>query len=213
MKRLQIIRTLLIVLAFLLFGVAANVLVAWWLVSRTPVSRLLPAQPAWAAAVPSDWPPCEEAKVFPGFGVTMWVSGGYRNKGKPEQVMYLQCLIAAGLPFRAVDMEMRETQDGVVRTAQAVDRDRRPWSAWSLPVHPRWTGFLGNSLSYAWAAWALPTLVGSVVIWRRRRNRRQGGRCINCGYDLRDRGAAAGSPCPECGSAAGQSGNAPASQA
>ncbi len=63
----------------------------------------------------------------------------------------------------------------------------------SLPLRPRWSGLLVNSLFYA-------ALVGALVFGipvARRLMRRRAGRCERCGYDLR--GTPRGMACPECG--------------
>lgn len=62
----------------------------------------------------------------------------------------------------------------------------------ALPYRPIWLGFAINTMLYASIIW-LPTLVIFTASRFIRRNR---GRCIKCGYDLR-RGASVG--CPECG--------------
>ncbi len=64
----------------------------------------------------------------------------------------------------------------------------------SLPLRPRWSGLLLNSLFYS-AFVALPVFG---IPAARRSLRRRAGRCQQCGYDLRATQPAR--PCPECGS-------------
>lgn len=62
-----------------------------------------------------------------------------------------------------------------------------------LPLRPIWSGLVLNSVAFAgfwWAALAGPSAA-------RRNLRRRRGRCLACGYDLRD--IPREQPCPECG--------------
>lgn len=63
----------------------------------------------------------------------------------------------------------------------------------SLPLRPRWTGLLVNSLLFGAALWGLNLGAGAA----RRALRRRRGRCTRCGYDLS--GMPRGSACSECG--------------
>ncbi len=62
-----------------------------------------------------------------------------------------------------------------------------------LPYRPIWPGLLANTAIFA-TPWAV--LLFGVPLMRRT-TRRQRGRCVRCGYDLR--GTPTQSPCPECG--------------
>jgi len=61
-----------------------------------------------------------------------------------------------------------------------------------LPFYPLWSGFLTNTIVYtaiAWTLWSSPFVIRHVI-------RRKRGRCIKCGYDLRN---VEHEKCPECG--------------
>ena len=62
-----------------------------------------------------------------------------------------------------------------------------------LPIAPIWSGLAFNTLFYGTIAWGLLFLPGTLRRWRRVR----AGRCLKCGYDLKD--LAARAACPECG--------------
>jgi hypothetical protein len=61
-----------------------------------------------------------------------------------------------------------------------------------LPLRPIWQGLFVNSAIFG-VAWSALILVPLVL---RRRLRRRRGRCLGCGYDMRE---SVGSCCPECG--------------
>ncbi len=63
-----------------------------------------------------------------------------------------------------------------------------------IPLMPRWTGFIGNTLIYAVVVW----LASAAFVHWRSGHRSLRGRCTQCGYDLAH---ASHSSCPECGAA------------
>jgi predicted RNA-binding Zn-ribbon protein involved in translation (DUF1610 family) len=65
-----------------------------------------------------------------------------------------------------------------------------------IPLRPLWIGLFADAIFFT-AAWAilLVVLIGPAAMLRSMRLR--GGRCIECGYDLR--ATASGNRCPECG--------------
>ncbi len=68
------------------------------------------------------------------------------------------------------------------------------WSSFAvvvLPLRPIWPGFATNTIFYAAILWLLT--LGPFTA--RRMIRRKQGRCIKCGYDLRETSGG----CPECG--------------
>jgi len=65
-----------------------------------------------------------------------------------------------------------------------------------LPRRFLWPTLIANTLIFAGAWWLLLVAPGMT----RRSRRRRRGLCIRCAYDLR--ATSAGSPCPECGTAA-----------
>lgn len=63
----------------------------------------------------------------------------------------------------------------------------------ALPMRPMWSGLIINAIVFS-ATWMVLLLAPACL---RRSLRRRQGRCLKCGYDLRDKIA---DGCPECGS-------------
>ncbi|UYV13855.1 MAG: hypothetical protein NCW75_06095 [Phycisphaera sp.] len=101
-------------------------------------------------------------------------------------------VIAVGLPLRATWAFQRITgPHGVVQPWRGIERVTYRGREWGIPLLPRWSGLVGNTVVYA------ATLLGVVLAIRGLRfsRRRHQNRCIACGYDL----AGGNGMCPECG--------------
>lgn len=98
---------------------------------------------------------------------------------------------AIGFPFRCVSF----TQRAVISGPSKGRRDEAGIAylgSLPLPVHLLWTGFVGNTLTFATVA------CGSALLfrWSRTRSRLRRGLCPECSYDLNHNHPPG---CPECG--------------
>ena len=197
-----------------------NVAVAWgfalWSeLARSPAAVDLPVPTAWPAYLEGcHWPPpsaaSRAAEVGPGVTI-LSVNGGdlqatsTGSAGGPRALRVGMSSFRFGLPMRGLEWRMYTGSrlDPVKAAGEAAGLrrgimvpsfipTRGPWYLRRLPLTPLWPGFAVNTLLYGIILWLL--IPGPFVL--RRRIRIRGGRCPQCGYDLRgdlQRG------CPECG--------------
>jgi hypothetical protein len=106
----------------------------------------------------------------------------WRDKVELRVVLYcFAALLAMQLPL------------GVVRTVQALNDDPPPWSRSFLSLYP-----VGGLI--------FPLISIAIIVYDRRRvrrDRKDSGACVTCGYDLR----ATPDRCPECGTPARRTSN------
>lgn len=108
---------------------------------------------------------------------------------------YSQYVREAGWPFRALDAEARSDQSLEPRSRYAIDLGmirgglHNKTGLW-LPLHPRWPGFLLNTVFYAMILWPISLLPGLYThILRKIANK-----CPSCGTDI-----GVDSVCEQCG--------------
>ena len=130
------------------------------------------------SSIVAGWPlRCLEGEVY---GIAARANDGLW--GWPHEYKDL-----AGESLTAIDAAPLPTQLGPLR----FEPDR------ILPLRPIWTGLALNACLYALAAWCL--LCGPIAARRALREAR--GRCVSCGYDMRE---GASRVCPECGKPDGE---------
>ena len=142
---------------------------------------------------------------LPRFPIPRW--SRLVNEWKPDEPPWLM-EDAYGWPFEsfycsfaiagddAFDLRATSVRGAIpVRGIYAAGAAAPPFacvSAKAIPLSILWPGFVINTLLFAGVFWVLFTAPGLI----RRVARRQDGRCIACGYDLRGIDS---QRCPECG--------------
>jgi len=217
-------RRLIMLVLFLLAGAAVNIAVAWGFALQDPqypvYSHWTEDTEQWIAALPLP----EELKLqeygedalcpsSAGLGLERLLLWAYTED---EYLSYGTQAVRAGWPLRSLAGEVWShypgpgfgTPDAEVIsirvnafkvTVGPKNSDysggfgNKPRSHEStIPYRPIWPGFAINTVFYAVILWLL--IRGPFVL--RRHVRQWRGRCVKCGYDLRDNLDAG---CPECG--------------
>jgi hypothetical protein len=214
------LRRAVVLVCWLLIGVAGNVAVAWWAVAHQPLeqecrisealqttkSRVAsriewrnPAALKWPIRVPDTWPSTPTVGTTDvGLG---WTDGDWHvivDSGSNAGT-YNAILRTYGLPMRSLHCW------GLLFVSQASTEQTERQSivlpsplprAWNkngfFPILPVWPGFVVNTAFYAGVAWSLRW--GLLAV--RRRWLRHTGRCMQCGYNL---SGVVSEVCPECG--------------
>jgi hypothetical protein len=186
-------RVILPIVLCLLIGTVANVALSAWLLTqwprrKSPISPSITLQGAqvagrdWPFKPPLDWPKPNN------WGE--WRFFGYRGldvrHSENQQAGFAMTMIQCGWPMPVVyKVDMWWPWDDPKWTSNA-DSD--------VPIYPIASGWIGNSLIFALAAWLLLFAAPSTVrgyITHIRRSRRL---CPHCGYPIGN------SPiCSECG--------------
>lgn len=108
---------------------------------------------------------------------------------------YSQFVREAGWPFRSLDAEARSDQSLEPRSRYAIDLGmirgglQNKTGLW-LPLHPRWPGFLLNTILYTLILWPISLLPGLYTQIRRRSSKK----CLSCGTNI-----GVDSVCEQCG--------------
>ena len=212
-------RRIVAILLFLLAGAVMNVMVAWGCAALNPerVSEVPPLQTTqkeWARLAP---PALQDRRIWArhdrAIGWEFIVIGTDWDKpvrwrdNRTLIIDELQCFLTrAGWPTRCLEgwflVSVRNTADSQsdvtgTRTDHSILYPPARIDGFEMccpcfPLRPIWPGFALNTIFYAALFWL--GLRGPFAL--RRYLRRQRGRCLNCGYDLRGDLAAG---CPECG--------------
>lgn len=158
------------------------------------LQRMRPAD--WA-----EWDRQSPSPISPHPALPYWAASPSEgsNVGLVETVAY-------GWPIRVMRVRGRlivpaDDHTAIIRKeSDGLGAFENPWvarPAWGVAWVPIWPGLLLGGAMHGAALWLLLTGVFSVRVWRRVRF----GRCIHCGYDLKNAGVPAPTAqrCPECG--------------
>ena len=202
------------ILICLLLGAITTVAVAWlciWLQpSRPPGEDRVMSTTSWPFPPPTEYP-LNPTKVErrDSFGVT-WVSAMAGPIDDFGEKFYRQNSHRTGLPFRALKavdeysqitwnragygMAIESDAIGWQRGFRLIPRnpraqnDGREW----FPVTPIWFGFALDVMIHG-VVWYVVLFLPVHLLGRIRRHR---GKCVGCGYSLKDNVSGV---CPECG--------------
>jgi uncharacterized OB-fold protein len=200
-------RTALTAAAWLLFGAAATVGVAWggaWWLARARESAPVPARWPPEVSAPAGWPPPAAARL----GESAAADILELRAGWPHDEAAGYTLFAAvgrcGWPARALHTWTRVRADIQGGRAAVDEAESAVWTIrqtpqvrYVLPVLPLWPGFAVDTLLYAAAGFGAARGARSL----RHRTRARRGRCPGCGDDRA--GLAKDAACPECGAGGG----------
>jgi hypothetical protein len=190
--------------ACLAFGVATNIILAWWITAMDDSAEGTPGAvdgPAtqvqidwWTAHAPSEYPHDGPTYVFsrpmPGVCTEIMLPQYPPEKG-------LRCCVErrrAGWPFKALEGHrwphpVDARLDWNVGVWHMIDN--RPW----LPLQPMWLGFLANTVFLG----LVPFLAIALCVLTRRTLRSRRHQCLRCGYPV-----GVSPVCTECGHAVSQ---------
>jgi hypothetical protein len=202
-------RKLLIELCLLLAAAASlNIAVAWaWVLwAPFPASNEVKARPlTWPIKPPHGWPRAPTQQFLArSSGLTASKSFALADVVSGAPPFWSLSRLESGFPMRSLVAQEVSAPDGsgsvggvqlprgAVQFARASDR----WQRIRLPIRPIGTGFVINTLVYAFGLW----FACRGFVMARARRRIAAGRCQSCGYDLSGLGGTGGPrTCQECG--------------